>query len=279
MITSTKMKHAVKVQLYRWYNGYERYFTASRIANQLELLAGNITLTTPRATISGKANYQAALSDYKGMKISHQIEDIEVIRKPDGRISLNVMLVYQGIQKDGTDTCLKFKYENELAEQPNQLPLFKTINLSVAEVLESPSFKDSYPRARSLALMHYYLFLIEKLADHPTDFEEILTDDFQLNLSKETVLTSIEGLGNWLRSVAQRIAITSHHPKNVQVKTLSRDSYELKVDFDWEGMTKANQKMMAETRHTWVIVDKKNDRFAKIQSINVEVITPFSITE
>lgn len=279
MIASTKINHAIKTQVYRWYNGYERYFTASRIKNQLELLAEDIQITTPRGKLSGKANYSTSLGDYKGMKIAHQVEEIELLPKPNGRLELSVNIIYHGIQKDGTDTCLRFSYKNELVSIPNQLPIFKSIHLSVAGAFESPLFVDTYPRLRSLALMHYYLYLIEQLKNNAADFEEILTNDFQLNLSKETSLISIEDLGNWLRNAAKKITITSHYPKNIKVKTLSRDTYELKVDFDWEGMTKANQKMIGETRHTWVIVDKKNDRFAKIKTIDVETINPFSMVE
>lgn len=277
MIPSTKIEHAVKTQIYRWYNGYERYFTTSRISNQLELLANDISITTPKGTISGKANYPAELGDYRGIKISHKIEEIEVIEQPNGLISLNVNVVYQGVQKDGTDNCLKFKYENELEQQPNQLPVFKAINLSVAGIFESPTFTDSYPRIRSLALMHYYLFLIEKLDNNAAEFQEILSDDFQLNLSKETLLNSIDGLANWLNDVAQKITVTNHYPKNIEINVLGKDTYELTVEFDWEGWTKTAQKMIAKTKHKWVIIDKKNDRFAKIQSIDVEQLIPFSI--
>lgn len=277
MIATTKMEHAIKTQLYRWYNGYERYFTASRIANQVALLAEDIVVTTPRGKIAGKANYSWGLKEYKGMKIAHTIEDIAITTKTNGLISVAVSLIYHGIQRDGTDNCMRFTYKNELTPIPNQLPLFKSVQLSVVDVLGSPIFKDTYPRLRSLAVMHYYLFLLEQLSDNATDFQEIVTDDFQLNLSPTTVISSITDLGNWLKGVAKKITITSHYPKNIAIEALSLNKYELKVDFDWEGWTKNNQKMTARTRHTWIIIDKKNERFAKIQSIEVERLVPFAV--
>lgn len=277
MIASTKTEHAIKAQLYRWYNGYERYFTASRIANQVALLAEDIVITTPRGKIAGKANYSWGLKDYKGMKIAHTIENIKVTTKINGSISVAVSLIYHGIQRNGTDSCMRFIYENELAQIPNQLPVFKSIQLKVDGVLESPTFKDTYPRFRSLALMHYYLFLIEKSQENATEFQEILTEEFQLNLSPTTVVTSIPDLGAWLKSVAQKVTITNHYPKQIEVTALSLNKYELKVDFDWEGWTTTKQKMTAKTRHTWIIIDKKNERFAKIQSITVEQLVPFAI--
>ncbi|MFK7984318.1 MAG: hypothetical protein AB8G86_30370 [Saprospiraceae bacterium] len=277
MIAPTKLEHATKAQLYRWFNGYERYFTASRITNQLALLAEDIIVTTPRESIAGKANYAKSLKEYKGMKIAHTIEEIKITTKINGRIEAEIHLIYHGVQRDGTDNCLRFIYKNELAQIPNQLPVFKNIQLAVEGAFQSPPFTDSYPRLRALALMHYYLFLIERLQENAVDFQEILIDGFQLKFSPTTIINSIETLNSWLKKVRQKVAITSHYPKNVSVKTLALDRYELTVDFDWEGWTITNQKMTAQTRHTWLIIDKKNDRFAKIQAIEVAQLVSFSM--
>jgi len=270
MIAPTKIDHATKAQLYRYFNGFERFFTASRKANQLELLAKDFIITTPRGSITGVGNYAHSLGDYKGLKIAHSVEDISIKTHPNGLISATVSLIYHGVQKDGTDNALRFIYDTELYQRPKQLPLFKTIILSVDGAFQSPTFHDSYIKTRSLALMHYYLFLIEKVANNATEFQEILTDDFQLNLSPTNILTTIEALGNWLKGVAKQLTISSHYPKHWEVKSLAHETYQLTVDIDWEGWTVETQKMIAKTRHTWVIKDKKNDRFGKIHSIEVE---------
>lgn len=270
MIPSTKIEHAVKTQIYRWLNSFEHFFTASRKANQLALLADNFIITTPKGSIVGKENYAFSLADYKGMKIAHRIENIDVSPQSDGLISVDISLIYHGIHRNGSDNCLRFKYETELSTSPFQLPLFKKINLTVAGAFESPAFQESYIKSRSLALLYYYLFLIEKVEENGEEFQEILTDDFQLNLSPTTTISTIDALSNWLKRVAKNIAITSHYPKNMAVTKLAHETYELTVDFDWEGWTVKEEKMTAKTRHTWVIKDKKNDRFAKIKSIDVD---------
>lgn len=270
MIASTKIEQATKTQLYRYLNGFERFFTASRKANQLALLANDITLTTPRGSISGTANYTHSLDSFKGMKIAHAVEDIAVKTLPNGLITATVSLIYHGVQKSGDSNSLRFIYETELYQQPNQLPLFKTIQLGVDGAFESATFKGSYIQSRSLALMYYYLFLMEKLPANADEFQEILTDDFTLNLSPTTILTTMDDLGNWLENVAKQLSITSHYPKNMAVKSLAHETYELSADFDWEGWMVGGQKMTATTRHIWVIKDRKNDRFAKIQSIEME---------
>jgi len=277
MIAATKIEQATKAQLYRYFNGFERFFTASRKANQLELLAKEIIITTPRGSIAGKANYAHSLGDYKGMKISHAIEDIVVKTLPNGLITATIKLIYQGVQKNGVNNSLRFIYETELYQQANQLPLFKTIQLNVDGAFEAANFQDTYIKSRSIALLYYYLFLIEKVADNAAEFQEILTDDFQLNLSPNTTLTTITDVDNRLKNVAKSIIVSSHYPKNIAVKSLAHETYELRVDFDWEGWTPEQQKVAAKTRHTWVIKDKKNDRFAKIQSISVENISSYDL--
>lgn len=279
MIPSTKIEHAVKTQIYRWLNSFEHFFTASRKANQLALLVEDFMITTPKGSIVGKDNYAFSLADYKGMKIAHQIESIDVTPQSNGAISVIIHLIYHGVHKSGSDNCLRFKYETELTSVPNQLPLFKTMNLSVAGAFQSPHFQDSYIHSRSMALMHYYLFLIEKVVDNANEFQEILADNFQLYLSPTTTISTIEALENWLKRVAKNMTITSHYPKTMAVTKLAHETYELTVDFDWEGWTVKQKKMTAATRHTWVIKDKKNDRFAKIQSINVEQLAPFAIVK
>lgn len=274
MIAPTKIDHAAKAQLYRYFNGFERFFTASRKANQLELLADDITLTTPRGSISGIANYIHSLGSFKGMKISHSIEDISIKTHPNGLITATVSLIYHGVQKDGSGNSLRFIYETELYQRPNQLPLFKTIQLGIDGAFESATFQDSYIKSRSLALMYYYLFLIEKVQDNGEEFQEILTDDFTLNLSPTTILKTNEDIGNWLKEVKKQLTISSHYPKHVEVKSLTHETYELTVDFDWQGWTIEEREMTTKTRHTWVIKDKKNDRFAKIQSIEAEQLAP-----
>lgn len=279
MIHSTKIEQAVKTQIYRWLNSFEHFFTASRKANQLALLADNFIITTPKGSIVGKESYAFSLGDYKGMKIAHRIENMEVMPQSNGLISVDISLIYHGVHKNGSDNCLRFNYEIELSTLDNQLPLFKKINLTVGGAFESPKFQESYIKSRSLALLYYYLFLIEKLPDNATEFQEILTDDFQLTLSPTTTISTIDAFGNWLKRVAKNITITSHYPKNMEVTKLAHETYQLSVDFDWEGWTLKEEKMTATTRHTWVIKDKKNDRFAKIKSIEVEQVAPFVIVK
>ena len=278
MIATTKNIHAAKAQLYRWYNGYERPFTKARIANQLDLLAEDIHFITPNQILQGKVNYAKALDAYQGMRIAHKIEEIAITEGEEGVVNISATILYHGIQSNGTDNYLRLTYDTLLQSQEEDLPLFKHIKLDLAGGMESPEFEDSYATTRSLAVLHYYLYNVERLTTDVQPFKEILTKDFQLNLSPQTKITTIDGLAQWLKGAATQVSITSHHPKNISVVEKG-DYFELKVAFDWEGWTRTNKKMVASTHHVWQIVDQPNERFARIRQIDVETLVPFQGSE
>jgi len=277
---ATKNIHAAKTQLYRWFNGYERPFTIRRIVNQVDILVTDIFIKLPNGEINGHKEYRRFLSNYRGMRISHELKNVEIVEQQQGQLALSVDLIYHGIQKNGEENCLIFHYENKLMQEEGHLPLFKELNLSVAGLVEKPlPFQDSYPTFRMMSLMHYWLFNMEHLDGNIVPFKEILTEDFVLNLSPTTKISSIEGLEKWLKTVPTQMEVTNHYPKNVAVKVLSENTFQLEVTFDWEGVTKNQEKMMATTRHTWVAKDELKLRFAKIQRMDVEYLAPFAVVK
>lgn len=272
--------HAAKTQLYRWYNGYERPFTIRRIVNQVDILARDIFIKLPNGEINGHKEYRRFLSNYRGMKISHELKNVEVVEQQQGQLALSVDLIYYGIQKNGEENCLIFHYENKLMQEKENLPLFKEINLSVAGLVEKPlPFQDSYPTLRMMALMHYWLFNVEQLDGNVASFKEILTEDFALNLSPTTNITTLEKLEEWLKTVSTQMEVTNHYPKDVAVEVLNENTFQLEVTFDWEGVTKNQAKMTATTRHTWLAKDDLKLRFAKIQRMDVEYLAPFAFVK
>lgn len=276
MIASTKNIHAVKTQLYRWYNGYERPFTIARIRHQMELLADDVFIKTPSGEVKGKKTYPRIVGNYRGMKISHVMKGVVVKESTDGLLKLTADIIYHGIQSNGEDNCFTFHYEDVLVTTPNQLPIFKEIILQPIGMLESPPFQDSYPTFRMMALMHYWLFNIEQLTINTEAFKELLEEDFQLNFPSGSI-TTLDQFATWLAKAAHQLDLTSHYPRDISVELLDKNTFQLTVTFDWEGFTKSQQKMTGITRHIWVATDHLKERFAKIKSMDVEVLAPFSI--
>jgi len=276
MITSTKNIHAAKTQLYRWYNGYERPFTIARIRHQMELLANDVFIKTPNGELKGKKSYPSLVGKYRGMKISHVMKHITVDEATNGQLYLTADVVYHGIQSNGQDNCFTFHYEHILIPRVGQLPVFKEILLQPTGMLETPTFQDSYPTFRMMALMHYWLYNVERLTATIDPFKEILVTDFQLNFPSEQI-TTLDQFAIWLTKAANQLEITSHYPRDVSVESIAENVFQLRVTFDWEGVTKTEQKMTGITRHVWVATNHLKERFAKIKSMDVEVLSPFSI--
>jgi len=64
--------------------------------------------------------------------------------------------------------------------------------------------------------------------------------------------------------------------ENLEHETLEEDRrYRLSVEFDWSGILPDDTTMLARTRHIWEVVDDVSERFARIVSVDVEVLEPF----
>jgi len=51
----------------------------------------------------------------------------------------------------------------------------------------------------------------------------------------------------------------------------------LQVDLDWHGIRHDGVTMRAKTRHTWTVADEPSERFAKVETIKVNILEPFEV--
>ena len=47
------------------------------------------------------------------------------------------------------------------------------------------------------------------------------------------------------------------------------------MTFDWNGILPNATEMTAKTKHTWIVIDDPTERFARIKTMDVEVLEPF----
>jgi hypothetical protein len=271
----TKEQHLAKAQLYRWYQLYERDMNDLRIANQMDILVEDIHMKTAVGEMKGKQNYPERLSVYKGWKNAHHVENMKIISTEKG-IQLEADIRYQNIRPDGEKKSYTIHYSTELTKIEDDLPKFSSIEIApTGETNEA--FKDAYPVNRTKSLMHYWLASMERLDGNVTPFKELLADDFILNFSIVSNITSIPELKTWLNGSPMKLKESSHYPENFSVKTIMENEYEVTVEFDWKGITKDNKQMQARTKHIWYVVDNPNERFAKILKADVFQLYPFEI--
>ena len=273
MIQSQKNTHAAKAQLYRWYTLYERELSQPRIANQLDILTEDVKIVSAAGEMQGRANYPARLAVYKGWKNAHHVEQVSVKEAEDGRLNLEADITYQVVKPDGEENRYTIHYNTFLTKNgEGNLPHFEELNLQPTGQLDPVPFEDAYPTNRMTSLMHYWLLNMEMLDGNVEPFREILADDFVLNFSTSSQLTTIAGLEEWLNGTPKQLKISSHIPNNFTVKTLGDNRYEVNVDFNWTGETLAGDGLKATTRHKWLVVDDVNERFARIKQADVSQV-------
>lgn len=269
--------HLAKTQYYLWYQLYERPMNEQRITNQMDLFIDDVIIESATGILRGKENYPERLGVYKGWKNAHHVQNISLVTNKEGKSQIMADIRYQNIQPDGKKASYTLDYVMEFEDFSNKLPkLTKVIIKPTGETEDT--FEDAYPNNRINSLMHYWLSNMEQLDGNVKPFEELLTDEFELNFSTAPI-KSIEELENWLNGTPKQLIQSSHHPENLIVKTINDTTFEVSVVFDWYGIAKNGQKMKAKTLHNWVVIDNPNERFARIRKVDVKQIEPLSIIE
>ncbi|MCL5129550.1 MULTISPECIES: hypothetical protein [unclassified Algibacter] len=276
---TTKNQHLVKAQLYRWYQLYERPMNEKRISNQLEMLDENIIMINPTGKIKGTAAYPERLKGYDGWQNAHHIKNINVSLLGDNTLGLEVDLHYQNIKPNGEKQSYALKYKDARLERTtDSLPKFTRIEIIPVGATEE-DFEDAYPTNRTKSLMYYWIALMENLDGNVNPFKELLADNFILNFSTESKITTITKLEKWLNGTPKQLQNSEHKPKNFSVKEIMENEFEMTVEFDWKGKTKEGQHLEGTTKHIWYILDNPDDRFAKILKADVIQINPLKAAE
>ncbi|WP_420574833.1 hypothetical protein [Kordia sp.] len=273
----TLQLHLAKTQYYRWYQLYERSMTEKRIKHQMELLADDIFLQSAAGEMRGKESYPERLKVYDGWQNAHHVQAVSVQEHEEGFLQLLASIRYQNIQPNGEKASYTIDYTIDFEHFDRSLPQFKTVKITPTGQTED-IFVDAYPENRTKALLHYWLATMELCDGNVTPFAELLTDSFELNFSSGTI-RSLDDFSVWLNGAPKHMKESNHHPENFEVNTINDTTYEMKVEFDWNGITLDDRKMIAHTSHHWIIVDDPEERFARIKTMNVTQLTPFTVVD
>lgn len=273
----TLQTHLAKTQYYRWHLLYERPMTETRIKQQLELLADDILLQSAAGEMRGKENYPARLQVYEGWKNAHHVQNITIEEHEDGFLQLKAAIRYQNIKPDGEKASYAIDYTINFTAFENVLPQFKTVQITPTGTTDD-SFTDAYPTNRTKATLHYWLANMEQCDGDVTPFLELLADDFELNFSSGQI-TSVADFTTWLNGAPKHMKESNHYPENFALKVVDEHTYEVSVEFDWNGITLDDKKMVARTAHHWILTDNPEERFAKIKTVNVTQLIPFTILD
>jgi hypothetical protein len=267
--------HLALAQYHRWYQVYEVPFTEERIKNQKDILSDDVEISSQLGTTKGKEGLEDRLKVYTGWQNAHHVKHTEVKILPDGQLSLEADILYQNIRPDNSKYSYTLHYSTELQPRENDLPLFTKLELKPTGEVKEFNFEDAYPENRAKSFMHYWLYLMEN--PNSDKFTELLANDFSLQLSAGQNISTLPEFDEWIKSIPTRILTSTHSYKNFKIVDNTDNTFSVSVDFDWKGINVQNEKMIAETRHEWLLTNNMEERFARMKMMKVTIIKPFQV--
>lgn len=271
-------KHAALTQLHRWYQHYENQGT--KLENQLDILDEHVRVKSGLGEVQGHEAYTERIKQLPDTwQNAHFLRTATVTFQEDN-INLNLEIDYHnlGMKDNGDLRTAQLAYATKLKTTDAVLPRFTEIEITqLAEATPDKAFKSAYPENRLLSLIHYWLTLIEDPARDAVPVCEILADNFSLNFSDDSQIQTFDEFEVWLHGPASQVKASTHEISNFSYSVLSEHQYRLQVDFDWQGILPNDAQMIAQTRHTWTVIDDPQERFARIQQMDVEALLPFQM--
>lgn len=271
------LEHAAMAQFHRWYQVYER--PEGGIDNALDILAQDVTVVSGLGTANGHEEYAARVQQLPDTwRNAHVPHEARVEVADDGTMTLEADITYlnQGLMPDGAVREADLTYDIALVPDPDGALLPKLSRVEIGQNSEgvAETFTDAYARNRMLSLVHYWLALIEDPKRDPEPVREILADGFSLDFSSGAI-TDFDGFKAWLAGPGSQVAASTHVIDNFAVEETGEETYAVTVDFDWTGILPDGNEMVAKTRHNWTVANDVTERFARIETISVEVLEPF----
>ncbi len=268
-------EHAALAQLHRWYQIYEN--PAVPMKNSLDILSSGVVIDALGSSATGHAGYQAVVAALpKNHRNAHFVRQTTIKVNDDGSVALQAEVDYAnlGAMPEGQVRAVSLGYETLLTPTDRGLPEFSKITIKPTGAGKLAVFADAYPENRAKSVLHYYLSLVEDPSRRLEPFREIFADRFSLDFSGSPI-NDFASFETWFRGPASSVAASTHRLKNFQIKVESDKLFTITVDMDWQGIRPDGSELVGGTRHHWVVVDDPRERFARIQSIKVETLSPF----
>lgn len=268
-------EHAALAQYHRWYQFYER--PEGGIANAIDILSEDVVVTSGLGTANGHDEYAARVTQLPDTwQNAHHVQSTEIAHGEDGAMTLTAQIIYQnqGMLPDEAVRQAELTYTVELVPGETILPLLSNVLIAQNSESTGEMFVDAYAENRMLSLVHYWLALIEDPSRNPEPVREILASDFSLNFSSGAI-TDFDGFKEWLAGPGSQVTASTHVISNFTVTETTSNTYAVTVDFDWSGIVPDGSELVAKTRHSWIVENDPTERFARIKTVDVEVLEPF----
>jgi len=276
-ITQGYRTNAVMAQYYRWYQVYER--PAGGHANATDLLTNDVTVTSGLGKATGHQAYIDGISKFpETWSNAHHVQSVNVEHREDGA-QLKAHVLYQNLGMLPEDALRQSNLDYLISFENTDTLLPKISSVEIQQSADSPepnkqAYQDAYTNNRARSLVHYWFAIIEDPTRDPIPVKEILADEFSLNFASGKV-TDYEGFTQWLTGPASQVVASTHTIANFTTTALCDDKITVEMDLDWLGILPNQQWMSAKTRHIWLIENTVSERFARIKSMDIEILEAF----
>ena len=247
--------------------------TQQRIANQLDLLTEDVTITSAAGTITGRDKYPERLKMYEGWVNSHDVQGTNVSLNADGSLKLIASINYRNTLPDGESNAYTISYDTRLqyGDGPYGLPQFASLNLKPAATLEPGPLQDMYATNRVMALIHFYLFTVEGLEGDLRSYKALLTDTFILEYPAGD-LTSWDALLQHVKEQQEAYESLNHEVEMAEISLIEPNTYGLRLIFNMQGTRKDGSAVTSKVAYAWKVIDNPDEEFARIAHVRSQVL-------
>lgn len=278
-IRQSWLKHAARAQLHRWFQVYER--PASGIDNALDALSETFFFTADGDGSRGRDAYRDRLATIPEHWQNASIVNASTVRVLDEfslEMDAEVTFLNQGMRSDGSVRAAELAFETRLERGDEILPVFNQIAIEQTSEGTPAGYQDAYARNRLLSLVHYFFAVIEHPAHDPQPAFELLARSFRLELANGSI-NSYPTFAAWLRGPAARATASSYRLNDFTFDTLAEDErYVLGIEVDWYALQPDGTRLHGRNWQSWTVVNDVSERFARIESIEEDVLEPLAVS-
>lgn len=243
----------------------------------MDILTEDVTVQSSLGTANGHADYKARVEQLPTTwQNAHFLKraDVEIAQDGSATLTANITYLNIGLSEDGSIREADLNYTMSFVAGDTILPRASVVQIEPNSDGTASEWRDAYAENRMKSLVHYWLALIEDPVRNPEPVREILGDGFSLNFSSGAI-TDFDGFKTWLAGPGSQVAASTHVISNFTVEVDGDHRYNVSMDFDWYGILPDGTELVAKTHHDWTVSNVLTERFARIQTIDVEVLEPF----
>jgi len=276
LLKQRTLETRVRALLHRWYAFYER--DAKNFDHQFELLADDFVIIRPPESdfesVQGKEAYRKSLRGIPfGQESAHWFETLEVTPATDASLKAVVSHRYHTRDPARRGAAL-LRYDLRLVDDGSLLPRLTSLQESVVHTHEE-LFRDAYGENRAASFVFYWLSVLERMDGRAEPLRELFPAEFEMHLSSGDRIHTWHHVTQWIAGQAAQVRMSAHRLKNLAVHPGPDDSYEVSMEFLWEGITETGQALIAHTKHDWVLLER-GGRYPLLKTFRVRALKPFT---